>query len=134
LITVCDLSKSRLKPDSVYLPERRFYSLDGRSKSARFLRDYRRALINALDHQPSIHELTIVERCAILAYKCAVIDAQIITGTDSGLDGHEILAWTNTLSKLLRHDLKLKGPPEIKPPSLAEHLAARRAAGKDAAA
>jgi hypothetical protein len=118
--------KSKLRINSVYVEECRLYRLDGRTRAARFLKDYRRSLIGHLGNMPSVTEKAVIERAAILALKCAQIDGKILNGADTECDSRTFLAWSNALTRLLERHLGLKGP-KVAPPSLAQVL------GEDAA-
>ena len=101
-------------------------NLDNRTKEGRLLREIRERLIAHLGGSPSEVQRQLVERVAMLTLHVSLFDRRAIEG--GGLDERdrrEYLAYSNSLERALRQ-LGIKGVAE-KPPSLAEHLAARRA-------
>ena len=65
--------------------------LDGRTRAARILKSTRDALIRHCGVSPSATQLAIIERCAWLQLKLAMLDAEIAAGKDSGFDGDQYL-------------------------------------------
>ncbi len=96
--------------------------LDGRTREARLLAEVRADLTSHVGGQPSATQRRLIERASWLSLHVAQFDAKAAEG--GGLTAHDhrtYLAWSNTLTKLLRH-LGMKGAA-AKPRSLAEHLA-----------
>ena len=96
--------------------------LDGRTREARLLAKVRADLTTHLGGQPSATQRWMIERAAWLSLHVAQLDAKATAGgalTDH--DHRTYLAWSNTLTKLLRH-LGMEGAT-AKPRSLQEHLA-----------
>jgi len=73
---------------------------------------------------PSAAERVLIGRAARLTLQIAAFDAK--PGALSEHDGRQYLAWTNTLTKLIRH-LGLKGAAQ-RAPSLRDHIDARSTA------
>ena len=97
--------------------------LDGRTREARIKRKVCADLTAHLGGMPSATQRAIIERCAVLTMQLALLDAKHAAGDMGERDTRQYLAWTNTLTKLLRH-LGMKGAAE-RAPSLADHLAKR---------
>jgi hypothetical protein len=117
----CGLSKYKAKPIGPYTGDERLYRLDGQSRAARFLKDYRYELIQHLGHPPSVTERAVIDRASMIALKCALLDAKILAGADTELDSRQILAWSGALTRLLHKHLGLKAPV-VEPRSLASVL------------
>jgi len=90
-----------------------------RSAEGRLIRDVRRDLIEHLGGTPSPAQRLLIERAVMLTVQLARMDGKSLKeGAMSEHASREYLAWSNTLSRLLRQ-LGLKGAPP-KPRSLAE--------------
>ncbi len=103
-------------------------NLDGRTKEARLLRDFRADLAAHVGGKPSATQAALIQQAAMLQLHIALMDRKAAEGAGglSVRDGREYLAWANALSRLLRQ-LGTKGTAAA-PPSLADHLAGRRTA------
>jgi len=100
--------------------------LDGRTKAARILKNTRDTLIGHCGGSPSITQLQIIERCAWLTLKLAMLDGKIAAGKDTSFDNDQYLAWQGHLTRnLVKLGLQ---PAAAKAPSLAEVLGASDAA------
>jgi hypothetical protein len=96
--------------------------LDQRTREARLMRQTREALVQHLGGKPSATEKLLIERAANLQLRIATMDRKFSeTGEMTEHDTRTYLAWTGSLSRLLR-DLGLKGTPP-KPPTVAEVMA-----------
>ena len=96
--------------------------LDGRTREARLLAEVRADLTAHVGGNPSATQARMIERAAWLSLHVAQIDAKAAAG--GALTDHDCrtyLAWSNTLTKLLRH-LGMEGAA-TKPRSRQEHLA-----------
>jgi hypothetical protein len=101
--------------------------LDGRTKEARLLRRIREELVAHVGGSPSPPQRLMIERAASLSLRIALMDQKFTeTGTTTDVDARSYLAWSNTLTRLMRH-LGLKGASQ-QPPSLQDYLAAKTAA------
>ena len=91
------------------------------------MRETRAALVAHVGGTPSATQNALIERAVQLTLRVAAMDRKFTeTGTMTEHDTRTYLAWSNSLARALR-DLGMKGAAS-KPPSLAEHLAARQAA------
>lgn len=100
--------------------------IDGRTRTARLVRDTRAELVAHVGGKPSATQAVLIERACQLALQIALMDAKRGGLTDH--DSRTYLAWTNTLTRLCRQ-LGLKSAPD-RSRSLADHLAQRGAAGR----
>ncbi len=96
-----------------------------RSKEGLLLRKVR-AELTAHVGTPSATQRIMIERAAVLSLQIAMLDAKHAAGGLTSHDQREYLAWTNALTRLMRH-LGQKGAAE-RAPTLRDHLAARAAA------
>jgi hypothetical protein len=100
--------------------------LDGRTKEARLMRAVRRELTAHVGGAPSATEMMMIEQAAQLRLHLALIDRKVAEGREmTPHDSRQYLAWSNALSRLLRH----LGPRRSKTSArrLADHLAERAA-------
>lgn len=95
--------------------------MDKRTREARLLAEVRADLTAHLGGNPSATQRRMIERAAWLSLHVAQIDAKAAEGGLTPHDHRTYLAWSNTLTKLLRH-LGMKGAA-AKPKSLSEHIA-----------
>src|SRR4051812_11445173 len=87
-------------------------AVDGRSADGRLLRRVREELTAHLGAKPSAVQLGLVERAAWLSLHLSRMDAAMAEGgLASEHASRHYLAWSNSLSKTLRH-LGLKGVPD----------------------
>ena len=100
--------------------------ISGRTREGRIVRGVRADLTAHLGGKPSATQRVLIERAAMLTLRIALMDAKASDGRLSEKDGREYLAWTNTLTRLMRQ-LGLKGTAQ-QPRTLAEHLANKAAA------
>ena len=96
--------------------------VDGRRKEARILRETREALIAHVGGNPSAAVLRVINRIARLWLRAAQLDARIISGEFTEHDPRVYLAVANSITRMLRRDLGLKGADTPLPPSLADVL------------
>jgi hypothetical protein len=93
---------------------------DGRSREGRLVRSMRAALFEHLGGEArlSAPQRAMVERCAMLQLRCAVLDGKMLDGTFSEYDAKTYLAFSNSLSRTLAA-LGLQ-PATAKVPTLAD--------------
>jgi|SRR5580700_10642391 hypothetical protein len=99
---------------------------DMRSKEGRLLKQVRTELTRQLGGRLTPAQVAMVERCAMLQLRCAVLDGKLLNGTFSEYDGKTYLAFSNSLARALKM-LGLKATA-AKGPSLAEVLREAREA------
>jgi hypothetical protein len=97
--------------------------LDGRTFEARLYKQFRDDLIAHVGGTPSIPQIAIIERCAWIRVRLALMDTKIANGEMTEQDSHCYLAWANTLTRLLAR-LGLE-PAGAKPVDPADFLAVR---------
>jgi hypothetical protein len=104
--------------------------LDGRTFEARLYRQFRDDLITHVGGTPSIPQAAIIERCAWIRVRLALMDTKIASADLTEQDSHCYLAWANSLGRLLaRLGLEPTAPP-VRPRTLADinaEIAASRA-------
>jgi len=100
--------------------------IDGRRAEARRMKAIRRELVAHLGGTASVTQNMLIGRIAVLMLRVELMDKKALEiGGQTDHDARQYLAWSNTISKMLRH-LGLKGvPPREK--TLADHLAGRAA-------
>lgn len=100
--------------------------LDGRTKEARLLRDFRAELVAHVGGRPSATQAALIGQAAMLQLRIALMDrASIGEAVPSEKQGREYLAWCNSLQRLLR---QLGKGVAAAAPTLADHLANREPA------
>jgi hypothetical protein len=112
----------RIKP---YSPTHMLAKLDRRTKEARLLEEVRADLIRHIGGQPTVTQRHVIERCAWLSLRVALLDRKMATGSFSPHDNREFLACSEALTKLLAK-LGFKATdsrPSV--PDLNEYLAKR---------
>jgi hypothetical protein len=100
--------------------------LDGRTRESRLMREVRAELVAHVGGNPSATQRVLIERAVQLNLQIALLDAKQASGGYTEHDARAYLAWTNTLTRLMRQ-LGMKGAIE-RPRTLAEIHAARDAA------
>lgn len=85
-------------------------ALDMRSREGLLLRRVR-AELTAHVGNPSATQRILIERAAVLSLQIAMLDAKHAAGGLTSHDQREYLAWTNALTRLMRH-LGQKGVAE----------------------
>jgi hypothetical protein len=104
--------------------------LDGRTYEAKLYGQFRADLIKHVGGKPSIPQTAIIERCAWIRVRLALLDREIASGDLSEYDSKVYLAWANTLGRLLSR-LGLE-PASAQPPdamdALRAHVGARQPA------
>ena len=106
-------------------------SIDGRSTLGRFIRDLERQLTQHVGGDPSITQKLLIERLIKIRLQLDLLDKKLAEGGWTHLDGRTYAGLLNAYRLTVR-ELGLQ-PAKHKQPSLAEHFAARAAAGGDAA-
>lgn len=100
--------------------------LDKRTREARLLAEVRADLTAHVGGSPSATQRRMIERAAWLSLHVAQLDAKAAEGgAMTPHDTRTYLAWSNTLTRLLRQ-LGMKGAA-AKPRSLADHIGAAAA-------
>lgn len=98
--------------------------IDGRTREGRLLRAIQRDLVEHVGGSPSTAQRLLIEQAASLRLHLAMMDRRTAEGRElTERDGRQYLAWSNSLSKLLRH-LGLKGTA-ARPKTLQQHMAER---------
>jgi hypothetical protein len=86
--------------------------LDGRQKELRFLKAYRAELVAHVG-APTPIQWQLIERAAILALRCRMMDRRLLEDDGSaftGNDSTQLCAWSNALSRtLVLLDLSVTG-------------------------
>jgi hypothetical protein len=101
--------------------------MDGRTWEAKLLRQVRDDLAAQLGGSPSAAQRALIDQASWLTLHVEQINRRTIGGKlMTEHDSRHYLAWTNALSRTLRH-LGLKGVAQ-QPPSLKDYLAQRQAA------
>lgn len=85
--------------------------LDGRTREAKLLHRTRAELTAHVGGSPSATQRALIERAVSLTLQIAMLDAKHATGGFTAHDAREYLAWTNALTRLMRH-LGQKGVAE----------------------
>ncbi len=93
--------------------------LDGRTKEGRLVRDTRAAMTAHIGGAPSATQRALIERAVQLTLRIATMDRKFAqTGEQTELDSRTYLAWSASLSRVLR-DLGMKSVAE-RPRTLAD--------------
>src|SRR5229473_888669 len=76
---------------------------DGRTREGRCLIEARRSLIEHFGGEANltVTQRALIERCAMLQLRCAVLDRKILDGTFSEFDAKTYLAFSNSLRRSL---------------------------------
>jgi hypothetical protein len=110
----------------------RLGNLDRRTSEAKLFDEFRTELTQHIGSAPNIVQSALIERCAWVRLRLAMMDSKVASGGFTEQDSRVYLAWANTLSRLL---IKLAlQPPVDKPPTAAEALAAIHARLREHAA
>lgn len=97
--------------------------LDGRTREARLLRDFRADLVRHVGGKPSATQAALITQACQLQLRIALMDrATAGEAVPSFRNGREYLAWANALARLLR---QLGKGVSATGPTLADHLAGR---------
>lgn len=82
---------------------------DGRTREARLIASLRAELIAHVGGKPSITQRMLIDQACELQLRIALMDRRFTeTGSQTDHDSRHYLAWTNSLSRLLRQ-LGMKG-------------------------
>jgi hypothetical protein len=90
-----------------YTQAARLARVDGRSREGRLLRVVRDELTAQIG-KPTPAQTALIERAAWLSLRIAQLDVRMANGGFTDFDSKQYLAWSNTLTRLLR-TLGLKG-------------------------
>jgi hypothetical protein len=107
----------------VYSRPATLLNLDQRTREARMMRETRAELTAHLGGAPSTVQKLLIDRAVILRLQLALLEAKSNVGTLSERDGRQYLAWSNSLTRLLR-EMGVKAVAE-RPRTLDEIRAAR---------
>ena len=100
--------------------------LDGRTREARMMRQFRIELTEHLGGKPSFTQAALIDRAAWLFLHVAQLDARAVNGRElTEHDARTYLGWSNTLNRCLRQ-LGLKATRE-ELPSLSSYMSGRAA-------
>lgn len=98
--------------------------LDRRTTASKMAEAFRADLTAHVGGKPSATQAALVEQAVQIKLRLFTLDAAFAErGSQSAHDGRQYLAWSNSLSRLLRQ-LGMKGAAE-RPASLGDYLAAR---------
>lgn len=98
--------------------------LDRRTTASKMAEAFRADLVAHVGGKPSATQAALIEQAVQIKLRLFSLDTEFgARGTQSAHDGRQYLAWSNSLSRLLRQ-LGLKGVAQ-QPPSLGDYLAGR---------
>jgi hypothetical protein len=89
---------------------RRFASIDRRTAEGRLFDQFRSELIEHIGSTPNVVQSAMIERCAWVRLRIALMDEKMLTGGMTDQDSAVYLAWSNTLRRLLVA-LGVQSPP-----------------------
>jgi hypothetical protein len=119
------LPKARVGPGS---PPSRLLAVDARTREGKLVRTVQRDLTQQLGGKPTAAERMLINRCAYLSLRLALLDMRMALGELSEHDHRFCISWSNSLTKTLKA-LGLKSGKAAAPAkSLTDYLAERRAA------
>jgi hypothetical protein len=97
--------------------------LDGRTKEAAIMRRVRTELTQHVGGHPNAVQRALIERCAWLSLRLAMLDKKIASGKEfTEIDSNTYLAWNNSLARTL-DKLGARVDNQPKQPSLTAYLA-----------
>jgi len=109
--------------------------LDGRTYEAKLYNEFRADLITHVGGTPSIPQAAIIERCAWLKVRIALMDTKVAQGGMTEQDSRVYLAWVGLMGRLLTRLGEPASERQIDALEYARMLAAEeRAAASDEAA
>jgi hypothetical protein len=121
----------------VYTRKKALQLPDQRTREARLLKQTRATLLAQLGGEDKVtpSQRALVERCAHLELRIAVLDAKVVDGTLTDHDSRAYLSWVNALGRALERLGLLRQTP-AEPPAKPDPMANLRAylAEKDKAA
>jgi hypothetical protein len=79
----------------------RFASIDKRTAEGRLFDSFRQELIAHVGGNPNVVQSSIIERCAWVRLRIALMDEKMLAGGLTDQDSNVYLAWANTLRRLL---------------------------------
>jgi len=101
--------------------------IDGRTREAALMRRVRAEFTAHVGGNPSAVQRALIERAVQLTLRISAMDRKFAeTGAQTELDSRTYLAWSGSLSRVLR-DLGMNGPP-ARGPSLSDYIADTAAA------
>jgi hypothetical protein len=101
----------------------RLGNLDRRTFEGKLFAEFRADLVEHAGGSPNVVQTALIERCAWVRLRLAMMDSKVASGTFTDHDSRVYLAWSNTLSRLLAR-LGLE-PAAPKAPTLADYLATK---------
>jgi hypothetical protein len=103
----------------------RLGNLDRRTYEAKVFEGFRAELTEHVGGKPNIVQAALIERCAWVRLRLAMMDTKVASGDFTEQDSHVYLAWANTLARLLNR-LGLQ-PAAARVPTLDELFPGRAA-------
>jgi hypothetical protein len=85
-----------------YSKQNKFGNLDGRSFEGRLYNKFMRELTEYVGGKPTIVQAALIEQCARIKLRLALMDAKMTSQRFTEHDSRVYLAWSNSLSRLLR--------------------------------
>jgi hypothetical protein len=75
--------------------------LDRRTFEGKLFAEFRADLVTHAGGSPNVVQTALIERCAWVRLRLAMMDSKVATGDFTEHDSRTYLAWANTLSRLL---------------------------------
>jgi hypothetical protein len=101
-VTLHDRPVGKIRRIKTYSRPDMLAKLDGRTREAALMRAIRESLVDHVGGRPSTVQALLIERAAVLALKCAQIDAKILSGEHmTRHDNEHGLAWLNAYRRTL---------------------------------
>jgi hypothetical protein len=102
----------------------RLTKLDGRTQLAKRAKRLRDELRQHVGGNPSATQMVLIDRAVMLQTRIDMLDKQTLDGHEmNDGDGRRYLAWTNSLTRLMRQLGQKSAAPPVA--SLSEYLAGR---------
>jgi hypothetical protein len=79
----------------------RLGNIDRRTFEGRLLEEFRADLVAHAGGSPNVVQTALIERCAWVQLRLAMMDSKVATGDFTEHDSRTYLAWANTLGRLL---------------------------------
>ena len=101
----------------LWLSEKSFKKMDGRTVVSKQMDKARGTLIEALGGDPSPQESILIDKAVFLLYKTSVFESQMLNGNGSDM-GQDVesyyLAWVNSLRRILEALGLKRAPKKVK--------------------
>jgi len=102
----------------------RFAGIDRRTGEGRAFERFRAELVEHVGGAPTIVQSAIIERCAWIRLRIALMDEKMLAGGMTDQDSKSYLAWCNTLARLLgRLGVQPASANELPGAALDRHIA-----------